>query len=362
LSIAASASDPSSLISRVRFFVNGAVIGEDATSPYSVGWSGAAAGNYSLTAQALGANGVIATAAAVPIALTSATSTPPPPPPPPTQPGTPGSVQLVSPVNGAVFVNQGTIPLAVAVSNPSAISKVELYAGTKYIGAAAPPSYTGKWGFVPSGTHVLTARAYAANGAVLTSSPVTVRVTSPPSVRLTSPLAGMYPTPATLTLTAAASDLDGTIARVEFFEGSRLLGQTTTAPHTYVWKGAGPGTYVVTAKAYDNLGLATASAAVSVTLNAPPSVQLISPREGSTSPNQGTVLLEAAASDPGGRIQKVEFYRGTSIIGTAYTSPYRFYWSYVGTGRYAVTAKAYDDKGMVSWSAPVNITVTSAAK
>src|SRR5258708_12917399 len=53
----------------------------------------------------------------------------------------------------------------------------------------------------------------------------------PPSITLTSPVQGMvYAAPATISLTAAASDSDGNISKVEFFQGASLLGAVTPAP------------------------------------------------------------------------------------------------------------------------------------
>jgi hypothetical protein len=362
VAIAASAADPSGLISRVRFFANGSLVGEDASAPYQASWSGAGPGQYVLTAQALGASGVVASAPAVTIRVNPAVSTPPPtdPLPPPVTPPTPNNpsvnVQLTAPREGEVFVNQGTIGLTAAVSDPSAVAKVEFYRGSLHINTASSQPYTAKWTYAPTGTYALTARTYLHNGVIQTSAPVTVHVTALPTVKLITPLAGTYPSATNVILTAAASD-DGSIARVEFYEGARLLGQTTSAPFTYTWQGAAEGTYLVTARAYDNLGLATTSAAVAVTLNAPPSIALISPTPGGVYRNQGSITLEAAATDGNGSIRKVEFYRGNSLVGTASSYPYRFNWTYVSTGSYVLRARAYDDKGSATWSAPVAITV-----
>ncbi len=49
--IAATASDPDGTIASVEFFVNGASLGADTTFPYSVAWTGAPAGAYTLRAR-----------------------------------------------------------------------------------------------------------------------------------------------------------------------------------------------------------------------------------------------------------------------------------------------------------------------
>ncbi|MDQ3148304.1 MAG: Ig-like domain-containing protein [Chloroflexota bacterium] len=53
-----------------------------------------------------------------------------------------------------------------------------------------------------------------------------------PTVTLTAPANGTVATaPATITLTASATDPDGTVARVDFYAGATLLGSDATAPY-----------------------------------------------------------------------------------------------------------------------------------
>jgi chitodextrinase/regulation of enolase protein 1 (concanavalin A-like superfamily) len=90
----------------------------------------------------------------------------------------------------------------------------------------------------------------------------------PPTVSLTSPASGAsYTEPASITLSADASDTDGTVAKVDFYNGSTLLGTSTSAPYSFNWTSVPAGSYSLTAKATDNLGAVTASNAASVTVN-----------------------------------------------------------------------------------------------
>ena len=97
----------------------------------------------------------------------------------------------------------------------------------------------------------------------------------PPTVSLTSPTSGAtFTAPASISLTAAASDSDGTIQKVEFFHGgTNLIATVTTAPFTFTWTGVAQGSYALTAVATDNLNLATTSAPVSITVNRVPALQ-----------------------------------------------------------------------------------------
>jgi hypothetical protein len=112
----------------------------------------------------------------------------------------------------------------------------------------------------------------------------------------------------------------------------------------------------LTARAYDDsnaVGISTASA-ISVstqpTPNLPPSVSIVSPRNDTTYYSPASVRLYAIATDPDGTISKVEFYNGTTLIGTENLFPYDRVWANVPNGTYAITAKAYDNSGAFTYS------------
>jgi predicted MPP superfamily phosphohydrolase len=89
----------------------------------------------------------------------------------------------------------------------------------------------------------------------------------PPAVSMTSPGNGAtFAAPANVALAATASDPDGTVARVEFYNGTTLLGSDTSAPYAFAWNGVPAGSYVLTAKAVDNGGATATSAAVGITI------------------------------------------------------------------------------------------------
>jgi len=92
---------------------------------------------------------------------------------------------------------------------------------------------------------------------------------TPPTVNLTSPLNNAsYPAPATINLTASASDSDGSIAKVEFFQGTTLLGTDANGAdgYSYSWSSVPQGSYSLTAKATDNLGAVTTSASIAISV------------------------------------------------------------------------------------------------
>jgi len=75
-----------------------------------------------------------------------------------------------------------------------------------------------------------------------------------------------------VTLTANTTVSGGTISKVDFYDGSTLLGTATASPYTYTWANASVASHTVTAKATDNTSAVTTSSAITVTVNALPTI------------------------------------------------------------------------------------------
>jgi len=200
-----------------------------------------------------------------------------------------------------------------------------------------------------------------ANGVPSIAHMVSVRGNALPAVTLTQPANGAtFTAPATVDLAATASDADGAVTRVEFFNGAAKLGEDTTAPYTFSWSGVAAGTYALTARATDDAGGVTTSASSTITVssgNAPPTVNVTSPVDGAIFAWKPTISISATASDPDGSVTKVEFRDGTTLLGQDTTAPYSFTWRNVPVGSHVVTARATDNAGAVTTSTPVAITV-----
>lgn len=110
----------------------------------------------------------------------------------------------------------------------------------------------------------------------------------PPTVSITSPASGAtFTAPASIALTAAASDTNGTVTQVAYYRGSTLIGTATSAPYALTWPNVAAGSYSLTAKATDNGGATTTSAAVAITVTAAGgggggNVTIASPANGAT--------------------------------------------------------------------------------
>jgi pectate lyase len=95
-----------------------------------------------------------------------------------------------------------------------------------------------------------------------------------------------------------------------------------------------------------------------VVYNNPPSVSITSPSNGASFDEPASITISASASDSDGSVSKVEFYQGSTSLGTDYSSPYSITWSNVAAGSYSLTAIATDNDGSSTTSSAVNVNVS----
>ncbi len=152
----------------------------------------------------------------------------------------PPTVTLTAPANGASYTAPATITLAATASDPeNRLARVDFYNGSTLLTSDATSPFSYSWSGVPAGTYTLSATAYDNDGRQATSTAVTVTVQAanpppnqPPTVSLTAPANGAtFTAPATMALTATASDPENRLARVEFYNGSALLNSDSSAPY-----------------------------------------------------------------------------------------------------------------------------------
>ncbi|NLY75466.1 MAG: hypothetical protein GX075_09185, partial [Firmicutes bacterium] len=91
-----------------------------------------------------------------------------------------------------------------------------------------------------------------------------------------------------------------------------------------------------------------------------PHVSMTAPADGSSFDQPAEIFLSADAFDVDGSIRKVIFYNGTQVIGTTTSRPYEYTWKNVPAGNYQITARAIDNEGLESISAPIQIIVKNA--
>jgi hypothetical protein len=172
----------------------------------------------------------------------------------------------------------------------------------------------------------------------------------------------------TVSLSASASDIDGTISKVEFYRNNVLIGNDLSSPYTFSYSETAVGTYSYTAKATDNCSGVGTSNPVNVvvsssnpcTSNTAPTVSISQPANNSTV-TAGTNLQISASATDNGTVTQVQFYNGTTLLGTSTVSPFSYTYASIPAGTYTFTAKATDNCGAVTTSSIVNVTVSAAS-
>ncbi|GGX31248.1 CehA/McbA family metallohydrolase [Aquimarina muelleri] len=88
---------------------------------------------------------------------------------------------------------------------------------------------------------------------------------TPPIVSLTSPEAGsLFSNGTTITLSANAKDTDGSISRVDFYNGVQKIGEVLSSPYRFTWANVGSGDYQLIVKAIDDQGMFGVSTPVNI--------------------------------------------------------------------------------------------------
>ncbi len=270
---------------------------------------------------------------------------------------TPPTAAITAPATNEQL--RGTVTVTAAATDNYSVTKVEFYDGQTLLGTDTSEPYSVSWNTTgaTAGAHTLTAKAYDIVGLAGSSTGVPVIVdNTPPTVSITSPTGTFKP--GILQVTATASDTQA-ISRVEFYDGSTLIGTATTAPYSVSWDATAlpSGSRTLTARAYDaagNMGLGNHAVTVDAT---PPTVALTSPQGGAKIFLSTT--LQATAADDNHVVTQVVFYDGTTVIGTDTTAPYSMSWNtlLVARGQHTLTARATDAAGNVTTSAGVIVTV-----
>ncbi|WP_165821952.1 Ig-like domain-containing protein [Hymenobacter edaphi] len=320
ITISANAADADGTVTQVAFYSGSTLLGTDTSSPYSYTWTGVAAGSYSLTAVATDNQGASTTSAAVAVTVAAA----------PSAQAIPGKIEAESftaqqgtqtepttDTGGGINVDwyetgdwldyavnvaaagQYTVGFRVASANGGATLQLRNSAGT--VLGSINVGNTGGWQSwqtisttvtLPAGVQTLRLYAQASTGCNVNWLNFSSTATNvAPTVSLTSPANGAtFTAPASITVSANAADSDGTVSKVDFYQGSTLLGTDTSSPYSFSCTNVAAGSYSLTARATDNAGAVTTSAAVSVTVSSTTAVNLAlnKPTVTSSTENSGT--------------------------------------------------------------------------
>jgi hypothetical protein len=109
-----------------------------------------------------------------------------------------------------------------------------------------------------------------------------------------------FTAPASIALSATASDTDGTVTQVEFWVGTTRVATDTTSPYGFSWRNVPAGAYGITAVARDNQGGMTVSSARDITVASSevPSTAVFRPASNHDAVDRYVLEIFTAGSDP----------------------------------------------------------------
>lgn len=353
IALTASATDVGGSIASVQFKVNNINQGAALTStPYTSSFTPASAGTYSITAVATDNQGLTTTSNPVSLTVVAQASNQPP------------TISITSPTNNAaITVGQVVTLQATASDSDGSVASVQFKVnGVNQGGAITTAPFSTSWTPSASGNFTITAVATDDDGLSTTSTAVTAVVSPPanqlPTITVTAPTTGT--TNQAITLSATASDPDGSIASVQFrVNGTNEGAADTTSPYSISWTPTVSGNYSITAIATDNSGGTTTSAAVSVTVTAPsiptPTISVTAPKAGLINEAQ---TLGATATVTGDTVSGVQFTVNDANQGTSDTvAPYSTTWTPTVKGVYSVRAMATAALGGTATATAVTVPI-----
>lgn len=286
----------------------------------------------------------------------------------------PPAVTLTSPANGTILNLGSTISFVASPTDDVGIARVEYWANGALVGSTTQAPHRFDWAGQPGGSYALFVKAIDTDGVAVQSSTNPVLLNAPPVVSMGSLPSFLAPSVSTsLTLTASATDSDGTITKVEYFANGALIGSSTSAVLDYrvLWSGiTAYGTYNVFARATDNTGQTTDSAVRTMVVgdNTAPVVSMSYPSSALTVNYPANLTLRAAASDGTGGVSWVTFYAcepasdGSCTYytiggGTLSGGEYIKEWNRESPGTYRIKAIATDTFNVTTESSPVTVTI-----
>ncbi|MCU0430029.1 MAG: Ig-like domain-containing protein [Cytophagaceae bacterium] len=361
LTFTANASD-NGTISKVEFFDGTTLLGTDLSAPYTFATSSLAVGSHSITAKATDNCGGIKISNALSYTVQGMRI------------NTPPVVAFSSPAANARLTAPASLGVIVAASDPDAGDRatVALYLNNTFIreDLVAPHEFNtsgteSALQNLAAGSYVLKAIAKDTHGdtAMAFRTIIVENANDPcagntaPSIRLNNPASASISEGNSITLAASASD-NGSISKVEFFDGNTLIASDLVAPYEFTTNALSAGTHIISAKATDHCGASSSSETVQVTVvaistNHPPVISFSSPAANTrlTAPASLGVVVAASDVDAGDRAT-VALYLNNTFIREDLVAPHEFNTNgtesalqNLAAGTYVLKAIAKDTRG-----------------
>jgi hypothetical protein len=350
VTVSASASDNVG-VTNVEFYANSTLIGSDSSSPYSISWdtTSVANGSYNLTSKAYDAAGNNGTSPAVNVTVNNVGG------PPALTASFNGTYQAPACGSGGKSCDTGTS----LINGRDTMSGGNEPNQPNTINDSCADGTSGTYHSDESIDRMVVAtndgQAFAGGKTVTVSVTVWCYTSSPSSDHL-----DVY-----YTSNAASPSWTAISTQACTAGGLQTLTATYTLPSTgtnhavranYRYNGSQSSCTTGSYDDHDDLVFGVTNSSDTT----PPTTSITSPANGATV--SGTITISANASDNVG-VTNVEFYRGTTLIGSDASSPYSVSWNttLVANGSYSLTSKAYDAAGNSGTSAAVNVTVNNVS-
>ncbi|NJO68681.1 MAG: hypothetical protein HC830_04840 [Bacteroidetes bacterium] len=132
------------------------------------------------------------------------------------------SISITAPNYKSLMVTPADITVEIKTVEPSGnISKVEFFNGSTKIGEDDSAPYAFNWTGVTAGNYLIFAKATDNGGKIIYSPSVNISVlaSKSPEISISSPAQNaQYPENSTIDIVVTATDQDGTVSKVEFFQ------------------------------------------------------------------------------------------------------------------------------------------------
>lgn len=329
--------------SRIEFYEGSTLIGRSDAPPFNsatLSFDASDNGSYALKIKAFDAQGRSYLSNALNLIIKIGTPTPTAP-------------KVTLQVSAATVSSSQTWQ---ATATPSAdVSKLEFYLDGKLQSTLtkAPYMWQRSWSSAENGAHVVSVKAYNAAG-VAVSANQNVQVNVPVATTPTVSLSASQTTITSVAPITLSMKYQGfTPSRIEFYDGTTLIGQSGTAPFDSAvlsFDAGDNGSYNILIKAFDAQGRAYSS-----------NVVMLKIQIGTPTPTAPTVSLQLSANTvtaanqawqatatPSANVSKVEFYLDGVLKSTVTAAPFIWKASYTeaNNGNRNIVAKAYTAAGV----------------